>query len=186
MIGALLMGTGGILSMRCTIGQGLSAFSTLAGSVPITMAIACGARVGLEDSFTRMEARRVQPARAFFVDNLARLMSTNSPCDAAGPWNRRLKGPDFLFGTEPNQWSADHATAFPLGGRVLCVADGEGRNSVWLAKQGFQVDAFDIADIVVGKARRFAAQAGVTVNYQIADCESYPWPTASYHGIAAI
>ncbi len=53
MIGALLMGTGGILSMGCTIGQGLSAFSTLAISAPITMvAIACGARVGLEYTFT--------------------------------------------------------------------------------------------------------------------------------------
>ena len=53
MIGALLMGTGGILSMGCTIGQGLSAFSTLAVSAPITMlAIACGARVGLEYTMT--------------------------------------------------------------------------------------------------------------------------------------
>jgi uncharacterized membrane protein YedE/YeeE len=53
MSGALLMGTGGILSMGGTIGQGLSAFSTLAISAPITMAaIACGARVGLEYTFT--------------------------------------------------------------------------------------------------------------------------------------
>jgi 2-polyprenyl-3-methyl-5-hydroxy-6-metoxy-1,4-benzoquinol methylase len=95
-------------------------------------------------------------------------MSKNPPSDAADHWNRRFKGPDFLFGTEPNQWLCNHATAFASQGRVLCVADGEGRNSVWLAKQGFQVDAFDIADIAVGKARRFAARAGVTVNYQIA------------------
>ncbi|HEX2655391.1 MAG TPA: YeeE/YedE family protein, partial [Xanthobacteraceae bacterium] len=53
MIGALLMGTGGVMSMGCTIGQGLSAFSTLAVSAPITMlAIACGARVGLEFTMT--------------------------------------------------------------------------------------------------------------------------------------
>ncbi|WP_316227686.1 MULTISPECIES: YeeE/YedE family protein [unclassified Bradyrhizobium] len=53
MIGALLMGTGGIMSMGCTIGQGLSAFSTLAVSAPLTMlAIACGARVGLEYTMT--------------------------------------------------------------------------------------------------------------------------------------
>jgi 2-polyprenyl-3-methyl-5-hydroxy-6-metoxy-1,4-benzoquinol methylase len=113
-------------------------------------------------------------------------MSKNPPSDAADHWNRRFKGPDFLFGTEPNQWLCNHATAFASQGRVLCVADGEGRNSVWLAKQGFQVDAFDIADIAVGKARRFAARAGVTVNYQIADCDSFSWPTASYDGVAAI
>ncbi len=53
MIGALLMGVGGIMSMGCTIGQGLSAFSTLAVSAPIAMlAIACGARLGLEFTMT--------------------------------------------------------------------------------------------------------------------------------------
>lgn len=53
MIGALLMGIGGIMSMGCTIGQGLSAFSTLAISAPVTMlAIACGARFGLEFTMT--------------------------------------------------------------------------------------------------------------------------------------
>ncbi|MBI5261784.1 MAG: YeeE/YedE family protein [Bradyrhizobium sp.] len=53
MVGGVLMGTGGIMSMGCTIGQGLSAFSTLAISAPITMvAIACGARVGLEFTMT--------------------------------------------------------------------------------------------------------------------------------------
>ncbi len=53
MVGALLMGIGGIMSMGCTIGQGLSAFSTLAVSAPITMlAIACGARLGLEFTMT--------------------------------------------------------------------------------------------------------------------------------------
>ncbi|RTM14328.1 MAG: YeeE/YedE family protein [Bradyrhizobiaceae bacterium] len=53
MIGALLMGIGGIMSLGCTIGQGLSAFSTLAVSAPVTMvAIACGARVGLEFTMT--------------------------------------------------------------------------------------------------------------------------------------
>lgn len=53
MSGALLMGVGGIMSMGCTIGQGLTAFSTLAVSAPITMlAIACGARFGLEFTMT--------------------------------------------------------------------------------------------------------------------------------------
>jgi hypothetical protein len=53
MTGALLMGIGGIMSLGCTIGQGLSAFSTLAISAPVTMAaIACGARLGLEFTMT--------------------------------------------------------------------------------------------------------------------------------------
>ena len=95
-------------------------------------------------------------------------------------------GDTFLFGTEPNAWLKAHAHAFPPGGRVLSVADGEGRNSVWLARQGFAVDAFDIAEAGVAKARRLAEQAGVTVNYAVADGDALAWPEAAYDGVAAI
>ena len=113
-------------------------------------------------------------------------MSREPKSEAADHWNSRFKSADFLFGTEPNLWLRDHAAAFPPKGRVLCVADGEGRNSVWLAQQGFQVDAFDIAEIAIEKARGLATQAGVTVNYQIADCDGFAWPTDGYDGVAAI
>jgi SAM-dependent methyltransferase len=66
------------------------------------------------------------------------------------------------------------------------VADGEGRNSVWLADQGLKVDAFDIAATGVAKARELAAQRGVTVNFAVADCDAYAWPDAALDGVAAI
>jgi SAM-dependent methyltransferase len=69
---------------------------------------------------------------------------------------------------------------------VLCVADGEGRNSVFLAGRGLVVDAFDIAELGVAKARRLAADHGVAVNYAVADCDHWPWPEAAYDGVAAI
>jgi 2-polyprenyl-3-methyl-5-hydroxy-6-metoxy-1,4-benzoquinol methylase len=72
------------------------------------------------------------------------------------------------------------------GSRVLCVADGEGRNSVWLAAQGFRLDAFDISEVGVAKARKLAAASGVSVEYSVADCDSWPWPTETYDGVAAI
>ena len=106
--------------------------------------------------------------------------------DAAATWNGRFAGDEYLFGTEPNAWLKAHAGAWPPGGRVLCVADGEGRNSVWLARQGFVVDAFDIAEAGVAKARRLAQQQGVAVNYAVADCESYAWPLGACDGVAAI
>jgi SAM-dependent methyltransferase len=106
--------------------------------------------------------------------------------DAAATWNQRFAGEDFLFGTEPNAWLREHANALPRGGRVLCVADGEGRNSVWLAKRGFTVDAFDIAEAGVAKARRLAERERVQVRYTVADCDAYPWPEAAYDGVAAI
>jgi SAM-dependent methyltransferase len=106
--------------------------------------------------------------------------------DAAETWNRRFAGDDFLFGTEPNVWLRDHASLWPAGGRILSVADGEGRNSVWLARQGFNVDAFDIAEVGVAKARRLAERHGVQVNCTVADCDTFLWKRSHYDGIAAI
>lgn len=112
---------------------------------------------------------------------------TSTPfADPAGNWNRRFEKEGYLFGTEPNTWLRDHAGQWLAGQRVLCVADGEGRNSVWLARQGLAVDAFDIAEIGVVKARRLAASAGVDVNFVVSDCDTYPWPPATYDGVAAI
>lgn len=106
--------------------------------------------------------------------------------DPAGTWNRRFDQTDYLFGTEPNAWLREHAHHWQPGQRILSVADGEGRNSVWLAKQGLQVDAFDIAEVGVAKARRLAAREGVSVNFTVADCDSFPWPQGTYDGVAAI
>jgi len=116
-------------------------------------------------------------------------MSQNAPppfTDPAGTWNRRFAEEGFLFGSEPNEWLREHAGQWRPGQRVLCVADGEGRNSVWLARQGLQVEAFDIAEVGVAKARRLAAEHGVSVDYQVADCDGYAWPQAAFDGVAAI
>ena len=113
--------------------------------------------------------------------------STPSPlADPAGNWNRRFDEEGYLFGTVPNSWLRDHAEVWQPGQRVLCVADGEGRNSVWLAGRGLVVDAFDIAEVGVAKARQLAATQGVVVNFQISDCDVYPWPQDTYDGVAAI
>ena len=95
------------------------------------------------------------------------MTSKNTPAfsDPANTWNQRFAAP---------------------GEQVLCVADGEGRNSVWLAEQGLKVDAFDIAATGVAKARELAAQRGVTVNFAVADCDAYAWPDAALDGVAAI
>src|SRR3954469_3904544 len=88
--------------------------------------------------------------------------------DAAATWNRRFSEPGYLFGTEPNHWLREQADCWHAGQRVLCVADGEGRNSVWLAQRGLTVDAFDISEVAVRKARDFARIAGVRVNFAVA------------------
>ena len=116
-------------------------------------------------------------------------MNTKSPNpfpDAADTWNRRFEDEAYIFGTEPNAWLREQAGVWHAGQRVLSVADGEGRNSVWLASQGVQVDAFDVASVGVDKARRLAQAKGVAVNYSVSDCDSYTWPLAAYDGVAAI
>lgn len=118
-------------------------------------------------------------------------MSTGSTpdkgfADPAGTWNKRFAAEGYLFGTEPNEWLRQHAGVWQAGQRVLCVADGEGRNSVWLASRGLRVDAFDIAEVGVVKARELARARGVEVSFQVADCDGFAWPTAAYDGIAAI
>ncbi|CAG0986716.1 hypothetical protein GEOBC_02137 [Geobacteraceae bacterium] len=106
--------------------------------------------------------------------------------DPAGTWNRRFAESGYLFGSEPNAWLREHASVWSPGARVLSVADGEGRNSVWLASRGLVVDAFDIAEVGVAKARQLATERCVTVNFAVADCDSYGWPEATYDGVAAI
>jgi len=106
--------------------------------------------------------------------------------DPAGTWNRRFSASGYLFGTEPNSWLLGHADVWQAGQRVLSVADGEGRNSVWLAQRGLTVDAFDISEVGVRKARDFARIAGVKVNFAVADVATLDWPDNMYDGVAAI
>lgn len=113
-------------------------------------------------------------------------MANKQPPDAAAVWNERYSVPDFIFGTEPNAYLARQRHLLEPGRRALAVADGEGRNSVWLAGLGLQVDAFDISAVAVAKARNLARDAGVDVDFQVADCDTWDWTPASYDVVAAI
>lgn len=114
-------------------------------------------------------------------------MSATSPfSDPAGTWNQRFSQAGYLFGTEPNAWLHEHADVWHAGQRVLSVADGEGRNSVWLAQRGLTVDAFDISEVGVRKARDFARITGEKVNFAVADIATLQWPESIYDGVIAI
>jgi len=106
--------------------------------------------------------------------------------DAARVWDERFDTPDFVFGTEPNIYLARQAHRLTPGQRALAVADGEGRNSVWMARQGLLVDAFDISTVGVAKARQLARDAGVEVGYSVCDCSAWQWQDDTYDVVAAI
>jgi 2-polyprenyl-3-methyl-5-hydroxy-6-metoxy-1,4-benzoquinol methylase len=101
-------------------------------------------------------------------------------------WNRRFSAPEYIFGTAPNAFLASKKALVRPGRRALCVADGEGRNSAWLAEQGLEVAAFDISPVGVDKARRLAAERGVSVRHDVAGVYEWAWPEAAFDVVAAI
>lgn len=113
---------------------------------------------------------------------------TPDPSDTANApyWDARFAGEDYRFGTDPNQFLVSCRDLIGESGRVLCVADGEGRNSVWLAAQGLEVEAFDVSPVGVAKARRLASERGVTVRFHVADADGWDWPQEAYDVVAAI
>lgn len=101
-------------------------------------------------------------------------------------WNARFGAAEYVFGTEPNAFLAAQAFWLRPGMSALCVADGEGRNSVWLARQGLNVTAFDFSPAGIAKARALAAKAGVTVDYRLSDVAHWDWSAARYDVVVAI
>jgi len=101
-------------------------------------------------------------------------------------WDGRFAGPGYLFGTAPNAFLSSQASRLPKNGRVLAVADGEGRNGVWLAGQGLQVHAVDFSAVALEKARRLAGDRGVAIETEQADLSQWVWPDSAYDVIAAI
>lgn len=107
--------------------------------------------------------------------------------DATAFWNERFDKAEFIFGKEPNEYLVEKTTQYlNPSNRVLCIADGEGRNGVWLAKQGMQVVGFDASDIALTKANQFAKENQVNVQYSFSDTDSYAWPTKTYDAVVGI
>ncbi len=101
-------------------------------------------------------------------------------------WDDRFDRSDYLFGTAPAAFLLKHSACLPNHGTALAVADGEGRNSVWLAEQGLTVTAFDNSERGLEKARALAAARAATVDFQVSDIETWDWAAARYDVIAAL
>lgn len=106
--------------------------------------------------------------------------------DARTVWDERFATDDYIFGTEPNRFLVSQAHRLAAGARALSIADGEGRNSVWLAEHGLGVDAVEISPRAVEKARKLAAERGVSVRFEVADVRAWEWPTERYDLVVAI
>lgn len=101
-------------------------------------------------------------------------------------WDERYSGAEFAFGTEPNDFLKKEFVRIPAGGRVLCLAEGEGRNAVFLAEQGYQVTAMDLSKVGLLKAEQLAKDRGVTITTQVADLADYQFSEDKWDGIVSI
>jgi cyclopropane fatty-acyl-phospholipid synthase-like methyltransferase len=101
-------------------------------------------------------------------------------------WEARFGAPGYAFGKEPAAFLKAQAHRLPRSGKALSIADGEGRNGVWLAEQGLDVLAIDFSPTALQKSRALAAERGVRLTIEHADVTSWHWPTAAYDVIAAI
>ena len=101
-------------------------------------------------------------------------------------WQTRFEAPGYIFGTEPNAFLKSQRGLLPPGGKALAIADGEGRNGVWLAEQGLDVRSFDFSPKAVAKARELARQRGVALQMDVADIFTWEWPAAEFDVIAGI
>ena len=104
----------------------------------------------------------------------------------AGMWDERYATEDYLFGTEPNAFLASQHHLLKPGMSCLAVADGEGRNGVWLAQQGLHVLSVDASAVAQEKARKLAALRGATLEFEQVDLARWAWGESRFDVVAAI
>jgi SAM-dependent methyltransferase len=98
-------------------------------------------------------------------------------------WNERYAGSELLWSAEPNRFLVEEVDGLAPG-RALDLAAGEGRNALWLAERGWQVDALDFSNVALERGRRIAEARGVEVRWVEADLENYELPTRAYDLVA--
>jgi SAM-dependent methyltransferase len=98
-------------------------------------------------------------------------------------WSKRYSdaGKDYLFGIEPNRFLARREKLLQAGHNAISIADGEGRNSVWLAELGLEVTGIEISAVAIEKARHLAASRKVHVDFVQADILAPGWPPTDLH-----
>ena len=101
-------------------------------------------------------------------------------------WDQRYDEEGFAYGTEPNDFLKAQFTQIPKGGRVLCLAEGEGRNAVFLAKHGYAVTAVDQSTVGLEKAKKLAIDNGVEISTTVADLSDYDFGIDTWDGIVSI
>src|SRR6201987_5889760 len=113
-------------------------------------------------------------------------MSAHQEMNEFAPGEARFATPDYAFGKEPNYFLKSCRRIVPRHGRALAVADGEGRNGVWLAEQGLDVVSLDFSPAAQNKAWALAAERGVKVTFVRADVHVWDYPQTAFDVVVEI
>lgn len=101
-------------------------------------------------------------------------------------WDERFSQPGFFYGTEPNDFLRANCHVFKSGGRILCLGEGEGRNAVFLAQQGFEVTAVDGSPKGFEKLAQLAKERKVEVKTLVSDLADFQMGENQWDGIVSI
>ena len=101
-------------------------------------------------------------------------------------WDDRYSRDEYVFGEVPNAFLAAQDHLLPKSGKALAIADGEGRNGVWLAEHGLDVVSIDASPVGLDKAKKLAAKRGVPLKTQLLDISDYDWPKDRFDVVAGI
>ncbi|MFJ9539746.1 class I SAM-dependent methyltransferase [Streptomyces sp. NPDC101225] len=104
--------------------------------------------------------------------------------DAAG-WDERYRSSELVWKSAPNRFVEEVLGGLEPAGRAVDLAAGEGRNAVWLAERGWEVDAVDFSAVALEKAGQMAAERGVRLRTVHADLMAWEPPEATY-GLALV
>lgn len=102
-----------------------------------------------------------------------------------GTWDERYALDGWAFGTEPNDFLRQESYRIPPG-RVLCLGEGEGRNSVYLAEQGYEVVGVDRSQVGMDKTQSLAQERGVFVETVVSSIEDFDLTEGEWQGIISI
>jgi SAM-dependent methyltransferase len=100
-------------------------------------------------------------------------------------WDDRYSSADYAYGTAPNDFLRENVDSLPKG-KILSLAEGEGRNAVFLAKLGYEVTAVDSSAVGLEKARKLASKSGVSIECVQADLTEFEFRKGYWDGVISI
>lgn len=102
------------------------------------------------------------------------------------PWNSRFQAENYVYGKEPNSFISEVQKKLKLSGDVLTIAEGEGRNAVFLAEHGMNVTAWDYAESGLAKTKKLAEERNVDVQAKLVDLNEAVWEKNKWDELVCI